>query len=102
MHMLSFLMLLHHGPLFPTRGRFQCLLSQFYIGLWALWDNYIWEKQTYNIHSLYLEYDLIFEFCQLLFFVFLLFFFSVKVCMEEFFFLSQSFHVLFQSENTCW
>lgn len=30
---------------FHTRGGFECVLSQFYIGLWALWDNYIWEEK---------------------------------------------------------
>lgn len=33
------------GLLFPTRGWFQCVLGQCYIGLWAFWDNYIWEER---------------------------------------------------------
>lgn len=49
--MLSYFMLQHQ---FPTSGWFQCVLSQFYIGLWALWDYYIWEEThttytTYNV-----------------------------------------------------
>lgn len=57
--MLSYVMLWHsfirtRGLPFPTGGRFQCVLSQFYIGLWALWDNYIWKERhttytTYNV-----------------------------------------------------
>ncbi len=72
------------GLLFPTRGRFQCVLGQFYIGLWALWDNYIWEER----HTTYTTYKVdVTEY---------LFLFSMKVCVEDFYFFSsrQSFHLL--------
>lgn len=38
----------------PTRGRFQCVLSQFNIGFRALWNNYIWEE----IHKIQTVYNL--------------------------------------------
>lgn len=94
--MLSSVVLPHHRLLFPTRGRFQCVLSQFYIGLWALWDNYIWEEKhkTYTTYVWVIIAELSGVCLCLLFFWFPLFLLPVKVRLRDFHLLFQSFELL--------